>query len=615
MKKVCCHCENQLSTQGGLCRICRKRVIINDRFIMTKYIGSGGFGRVYEAWETRTNTRCAVKQVEALTNEHWELIEQEARILKAKLAGIDFVPSFYGAWQYGSTIYIVMQYIEGKTLDTYAKAYWHPDRVRRFLLVMLSHLQKLHELGVIHRDIKPNNIIRTSNREYILLDFGIAKHGTTTQTVVRGVGTVAYMPYEQMIAQTTTPQSDLYSLGVTCYQLLTGKLPPRVDHRLSGAKVTPPNMIVNGVPENLNNTIMALLELYPSHRPVHAQAARAMMLGRPHPVPIPPPKTIIRPPNKALHISGDVFGALFLVVLVAAVVFFITVNIESSSPQSTGIGATNVIPTGRIAFSTKGEDSYDIFIADANGGSPLNRTNSPEDEYAPAWSGDGTYIVFVAKINSDYAIGRVDVADGRHRVLTTPEPGINFGTPAPSPDGGLIAYNSGPNGNFDLYLMNADGTNQRLLVAGPQVDYCPSWLPDGQRLVFIQQRGELWNLQLVNLQGDENVTIYSSPSEIRFAAVSPDGTQIAVAMYKNNNWDIYSIPLSGGEPRRLTSHLADESNPTWSPDGTKVMFMSSRDSEPRSHGYGQLYMISAQGGIEQRVFAERADDRHPAWLP
>jgi TolB protein len=294
--------------------------------------------------------------------------------------------------------------------------------------------------------------------------------------------------------------------------------------------------------------------------------------------------------------------------VIVGVIVFAT---NSGSAQDTTV--LGRLPEGRLAFSSNRQGNYDIYLTDATGKVPENLTHSEENEFAPAWSGDGRYLAYVQQVGDDYQIGRVDIETNERHILTPLEPGKNYGTPAPSPDGSVIAFNAGPPGNFDLYLMDADGSNVRLLVAGAGTDFSPSWFPDGKRLVYIAQQGTEWVLQIVGVDGDDGGIIYTSSEEKRFAALSPDGSQVAFAMLDEDNWDIYVIPVAGSEPRRLTDNLGEDTYPSWSPSGDRILFMSTRDSEPPDARHGQLYMIPIIGGTEQRVFSDSPDDRQPTW--
>ena len=277
----CCHCNSSIRSNASVCPACGKMLIIDDRYKLIKRIGAGGFGTVFEGVHIKKHYQCAIKQIQFSTPEERIQIETEVSILKQRLGGLSFVPVIYGAWQYHSTIYIVMQYIDGHTLDKFSADAWIPDRVERFLNVMLSQLSLLHNAKVIHRDIKPSNIIRTPDKSYVLIDFGISKQGSSTRTVMRGVGTIDYIPLEQLRGEPTTPQSDLYSLGATAYHLLTGHLPPAIDRRLAGIEPQRPSNLVVGVSHELDTTIMNILALRQEKRPRTASEALGILNKQP----------------------------------------------------------------------------------------------------------------------------------------------------------------------------------------------------------------------------------------------------------------------------------------------------------------------------------------------
>jgi len=231
-------CLYENPKRSRFCQSCGSKLLLGDRYRATKLIGQGGFGRTFLGIdEHRLDTQCAIKQLlllhsnDPLLEKAIELFQQEARQL-CNLGKHPQIPDLLAYLEHQGQLYIVQDFIEGdnllKELKTQGK--FSREKIGQILDELLPVLQFIHEKNVIHRDIKPDNIMRTissnswtgSKRELVLIDFGISKQ--LSATLLTGgtiTGTPGYAPPEQMRGM-VYPASDLYSLAVTCLRLLTG---------------------------------------------------------------------------------------------------------------------------------------------------------------------------------------------------------------------------------------------------------------------------------------------------------------------------------------------------------------------------------------------------------
>ncbi|MEO1297706.1 MAG: serine/threonine-protein kinase [Cyanobacteria bacterium J06636_16] len=209
--------------------------IVQDRYRILSVLGQGGSGITYEAEETETGLRVALKELSLKGISDWkklQLFEREAQILE----NLDHhaIPSYLDYFQIDTAdnrfFYIVQELAEGKSLaDLVAVGERFPEaEVRRISLEVLQILQYLHGLNppVIHRDIKPQNVIRKADGQIFLVDFGAVQtvHRETAAFGSTVVGTYGYMPPEQFRGQ-AYPTTDLYALGATLLHLLTHRNP------------------------------------------------------------------------------------------------------------------------------------------------------------------------------------------------------------------------------------------------------------------------------------------------------------------------------------------------------------------------------------------------------
>lgn len=215
--------------------------VLQNRYRVVRQLGQGGMGTVYEAVDERLGAAVALKETLFSDDTLRKQFEREARLL-ARLHH-PALPNVRDHFVEGDGQFLVMQFIEGEDLDAMRRrrgGWLPPDDVLKWADQLLDALDYLHSQDppVIHRDIKPQNLKLTARGQIILLDFGLAKGFTgaaTNVTVVKSFFgfTRMYAPLEQIQGAGTDPRSDLYSLGITLYQLLTGVTPPDAISRVT----------------------------------------------------------------------------------------------------------------------------------------------------------------------------------------------------------------------------------------------------------------------------------------------------------------------------------------------------------------------------------------------
>lgn len=204
---------------------------LHKHYKIVKPLGSGRWGKTYLAEDVdQLNTPCIVKQLTLRTfgaSPHAvQLFRDEAKQLQT-LGHHPQLPDLLAYFQEGEYLYLVHQWIEGKTLlDQVQQGTFSEAQVRNFLLDVLPVLQVVHDQGVVHRDLKPDNILQDPQGHYILIDFGIAQFLNENQALQQPTSSrsIGYRPPEQLQGQ-ASPISDLFGLGATCFHLLSGVSP------------------------------------------------------------------------------------------------------------------------------------------------------------------------------------------------------------------------------------------------------------------------------------------------------------------------------------------------------------------------------------------------------
>ena len=220
--------------------------LLNNRYRILKTLGRGGFGETYLTEDTHmpSGRKCVLKQLKPMVKDPktplWieERFQREAAILEELGNGSSQIPQLYAYFCEEDKFYLVQEWIEGLTLDQYweQEGNLHRDEVRQILLQLLPVLDYIHRHRIIHRDIKPDNIIlRRKDNLPVLIDFGAVKEAIATevnQTSISNysasIGTPGYMSSEQAAGRPIY-SSDLYSLGFTAIFLLTGKSPHELE--------------------------------------------------------------------------------------------------------------------------------------------------------------------------------------------------------------------------------------------------------------------------------------------------------------------------------------------------------------------------------------------------
>jgi eukaryotic-like serine/threonine-protein kinase len=247
------------------------KTLINERYELLGQIGSGGMGHVFLAHDRVLDRNVALKMLKAHYAENKEFVEHFRREAKsaASISHPHIVPVFDGGETGDGTYYIAMEYLPGGTLnDRIASGRRLPPRaVVEVGLEIARALQAAHRRGVIHRDIKPRNILITDSGHIKVTDFGIARAAEATTVSDFGdiLGSAKYMSPEQAAGDHVGPASDLYSLGVVLYEMLTGTVPYAVDTpwdvavEHSGGPPPRPREVNPEVPEGLDTLVMRLL--------------------------------------------------------------------------------------------------------------------------------------------------------------------------------------------------------------------------------------------------------------------------------------------------------------------------------------------------------------------
>lgn len=249
-----------------------------DHYRIDKFIGAGGMAAVYQAFDTKLERNVAVKVLPqySQTDEYINRFEREAKAM-AQLFHPNIV-SVHDFGKVGGNLYLVMDLITGGTLEKRLKGLPVPYmEVVRFLLPVVYALGYAHRHGVVHRDVKPANILMDNEKRPVLSDFGIAKvlTGDNNEPITRtgvGLGTPDYIAPEQGLGKHVDGRADIYSLGVIFYEMLTGSKPFTEGHGMQIMMMhimdpfPHPTEKIPELPKKIEDIILKMVEKDPNDR-------------------------------------------------------------------------------------------------------------------------------------------------------------------------------------------------------------------------------------------------------------------------------------------------------------------------------------------------------------
>lgn len=257
-------------------------------------LGRGGMSVVYKAWQPSLRRYVALKTLQPHLTNDWEFVQrfQQEAIVAANLRHPNIV-TIYEVAQQDRYLFIAMEYVEGRSLETIIKqeGALPLPRVVALLRQVAAALDYAHERRFVHRDIKPANIMVTPDERVIITDFGIAKamegSGATARITQAGsvLGTIEYMAPEQIQGQPPDYRADLYSLGMVAYEMLTGRIPfdsPTTASLLyAQVNLLPPDVrqLAPALPAYVAEALARMLAKSPSDRFVSAGAFVEALAG------------------------------------------------------------------------------------------------------------------------------------------------------------------------------------------------------------------------------------------------------------------------------------------------------------------------------------------------
>lgn len=316
----CPHCGEPLAVGDTSPQFLKPGTVLQNKFIVGKSIGAGGFGNTYIGWNQLLLCKVAIKEYypsqfcsrrddgvtvgvkEERMAPHFQTglqqFLEEARSV-ANLQDVKGIVSIYTFFEANGTGYIVMEFLEGMDVKTILKKSGNKkdyEWSRRVILTVLHTLRDIHRRGVLHRDIAPDNIFVTNEGVIKLIDFGAAKHASELANLRADIVLKqGYAPIEQY--SRTAPQgpyTDLYAVAALFYRMLTGMKPLPANERIEQDSLIPPSQMGIELPEQAEMAMMCCLNVQPQYRLQSADEFMEALDGS-HFIPVYEPEWILPP--------------------------------------------------------------------------------------------------------------------------------------------------------------------------------------------------------------------------------------------------------------------------------------------------------------------------------
>ena len=616
------------------------------QYTIEALIGAGGMGIVFRARDAKLHRPVAIKFLSADLADATARRRFQREAQMASSLNHPHLLTVYDIGELDGRQYLVTEFVDGGTLKNWAQRQartW--EDVAELLTGVADGLAAAHEAGILHRDIKPDNILVTASGYAKLADFGLAKleypdtalatRTLTEEQTRRGivVGTIAYMSPEQAAGRELDARSDIFSFGVVLYEMLAGHRPfvaatgLELLHKVMECRPAP-------LPEDIPEAVRALVgkaleknhaDRYPSMRELVAdlRAARhaSNQSASRHGIPAAPPSRKWMP---AAALAA-------VLILTAAGALALWSRRAAPSQQQEYIPLTNftdsavaptLSPDGRMLAFIRGQSTFtgagDVYVKLLPDGEPVRLTHDGRDKMGPLnFSADGSRIAYT---QGEWDTWTVPLLGGEPTPLLANAEGLSWiGARA----GSAVMYSAmtGRGNNMALFTATESRSNERTIYAPPDLTGMVhrSFLsPDGKSVLVVEMNASGWlSCRLVPFDGSSaGRQVGPAPAQCTDAAWSPDGKWMYFAANAGSGYHIWRQRFPDSEPQQLTSGATEERGLSVAPDGKSfvtsvgesqsTLWIHSAQGERQVTSEGYSYLPSFSGDQKRLYYLQRS---------
>ena len=536
-------------------------------------LGEGGMGVVYKAEDTKLKRIVALK---FLPPQHRERFLREAQAAASlnhpNICTIHEVDEEHG--------FLAMELVEGKSVkDKIAERPLKLDEALDIAMQTCLGLQEAHEKGVVHRDIKPANLMLTAQEQLKVMDFGLAQVGDDTRLTKTGtsLGTPAYMSPEQAKGEDTDRRTDLWSVGVLLYEMLSGRLPfagateAAVTYGIVHGEAEPVTALRSGLPKELDRIVAKALEKDSGHRYQNAADLLVDLRRLQRPAQAASPKKWWIPVAAVVAVAG------------AASFLWLSRAPKPASPgeyaQITSFADSVTSPAlssdGRMLAFIRGSSTFygqgEIYVKMLPNGAPVQLTRDGKRKMSPVFSPDGSrvaYTVVTGQFQWDTWVAPVLGGEPQlwlpnaSGLTWTGERQVLFSEIKRGIHMGVVSSSESRAGARDVYLP----AHERAMAHRSHLS------PDGKWTLIVEMDNGGWlPCRLAPFDGTSAGRATGPAGQCTYAGWSPDGKWMFFSSNSGSGFHLWRQKFPDGQPVQITSGATQEEGLSIAPDGRALL--------------------------------------------